>query len=137
MNESNGNGDSPVVSEERLADRLKYLTENVDMAERLESLIFNSEITTNAFLSRISWWNRVLDPQRNIAKECGYPEGPIPIDSYKLMYDRDAISARVVEVLPMESWQVTPSIYEDEDSERVYERRPNHLFRYRRMGDDL
>lgn len=85
--------------------------------ERLESLINNDELTQNAFLGRIAWWAGALDPQRNINKECGYHEGSIPILSYRQMYDRDCISARVVEVLPMESWQVQPSVYEDEDSE--------------------
>lgn len=102
MTETNGDGPT--------------LTDN-ELREYFEAAIFNNQITANAFASRIGYWNRVLDPERNIRKECGYPLEAIDILQYKLMYERDPIAARVVEVLPMESWQVQPSIYEDEDSE--------------------
>lgn len=88
------------------------------LKELLEDRLATNEMTVNAFMSRIKWWqDKVGDPQRNISKECGYPEGFIPIQVYRDLYDHDAISARVVEVMPIESWQVQPSVFEDEDSE--------------------
>jgi len=57
------------------------------------------------------------DPRRDIDKECGYPDAVSP-QEYRRLYDRWAVAARVVEVLPMESWRVQPSVYEDEDVNR-------------------
>lgn len=55
--------------------------------------------------------------ERNIVKECGYPEGPLNASVYRETYDQDPLAARVVQVLPKECWQVTPAIFEDEDPE--------------------
>lgn len=55
------------------------------------------------------------DRRRNINHACGYPDGQLTIKHYQDMYDRDPVAARVVEVFPRETWQVFPSIYEDED----------------------
>lgn len=57
------------------------------------------------------------DPRRSIAAECGFPEGTIGVDLYRNMYERNPIAKRVVEVLPHESWQTQPQVYEDEDPE--------------------
>lgn len=61
----------------------------------------------------------LLDPRRDLESECGYPllDETIEIEKYQRLYERDPIAARVVEIWPRESWQVTPSIYEDEDPE--------------------
>lgn len=60
-----------------------------------------------------------FDPRRSIDDECGYPDiaAAISLDTYKQLYDRLDIAARVVEVMAKESWQVTPSIEEDDDPE--------------------
>lgn len=58
------------------------------------------------------------ESERNVNRECQYPEQIGP-DAYRDMYDRDALSARVVQVLPKESWQIQPEIYEDEDPEVI------------------
>lgn len=58
------------------------------------------------------------DARRNIDHECGYPED-IKAEVYQKLYDRDPIAARVVEVLPRESWQVQPSVYESEDPDEA------------------
>ena len=59
------------------------------------------------------------DPRRNIDDECGYPPSgfAIDIDEYQNYFDREAIARRVVECLPMESWQRQPEITEVSDSE--------------------
>lgn len=56
------------------------------------------------------------DPRRNIDDDCGFPttESLTP-EKYRHMYDRSAVAARAVEVLPVESWQVEPSVKETED----------------------
>lgn len=56
------------------------------------------------------------DQRRNLDDECGYPE-TIEARDYRDLYDREPIAARVVQVMPLECWQVTPEIYEDEDIE--------------------
>lgn len=89
------------------------------------------QITTNEMLDRFlthvenesafsrQMFNRLLDPRRDIEDECGYPriDMPVNIELMRLLYDREAIAARVVEVLPKESWQSQPSIFEDEDAD--------------------
>jgi hypothetical protein len=57
-----------------------------------------------------------FDPRRSINDECGYPE-TISVADYRLMYDREPIAARVVEVLPDETWKVSPDVYETEDAD--------------------
>lgn len=53
--------------------------------------------------------------KRDIDSECGYPDFA---DSryYQRLYDGNAIAARVVEVFALESWQVQPTVYEQEKS---------------------
>jgi hypothetical protein len=77
------------------------------------------QLVANHIMSRFNWMAQMLLPGRDIYKECGYPPcgEAIPAQLYRDMYDRDALSARVVQVLPKESWQVQPAIYEDEDPE--------------------
>ena len=76
------------------------------------------ETVNNVMTSRSQFINQFLDPRRNIDKECGYPEtGAITPWLYRKLYDRESIATRVVQVMPQESWQHTPEVYEDEDSE--------------------
>lgn len=74
------------------------------------------EFITNAVYSRMQWLAGLADPKRDIFKECGYPT-TLTADDYRDLYDRDPLSARVVQVMPRESWQVQPQVYEDEDPE--------------------
>jgi len=71
---------------------------------------------TNSFLSRSALFSRMIDEQRDINQECGYPN-EISSSDYKLLYDREGIAARVVSVFPEESWSVDPMVIENEDSE--------------------
>lgn len=86
---------------------------NIDM-------VFNelNDMVHNAMISREALLKQFMDPRRDIAAECGYPDS-LDAFSYKKLYDRDPIAARVVEVMPKESWKVTPSVYEDEDIDKV------------------
>jgi hypothetical protein len=58
------------------------------------------------------------DQRKDIYDSCNLPQqGMITPEMYWNFYDRESVAARVVEVLPKESWQVQPTIYEDEGSD--------------------
>lgn len=67
--------------------------------------------------SRRDLITRSIDPRRDIDDECGYPTGhsPVPVDFYRYLFDRFSIANRATHLLPKESWQGSPEIYEDED----------------------
>jgi hypothetical protein len=77
------------------------------------------EAVVNATTLRAQLLQRMLDQRRNLEQECDYPEGYVDPWFYKNLYDREAIATRVVEVWPKESWQVQPSVYEEEDADKV------------------
>ncbi len=73
---------------------------------------------TNLLSSRREWLRgQNPDPRRDIDDECGYPKTVRDPYLFQNLYDREPIAARVVEIFPRESWQVQPSVYEDEDPE--------------------
>lgn len=80
-----------------------------------------AELTANIITLRQELSRRTFDPRRNIADECGYPRtlGEITPEKLQDLYDFEAVPARVVEVLPKESWQVYPEVYESEDVSEV------------------
>jgi hypothetical protein len=87
-------------------------------------LVRNDPFPTS--LSRMEMISSFLDPRRDIDDECGYPGsmagsaiGAITLDMYRYLYERECIATRVVQVLPKESWQVEPTVYEDEDVEKI------------------
>ena len=57
----------------------------------------------------------LLDTRRDIDIECGYDKTLQP-DQYRLMYDREQVAARVVEILPDETWTLQPTIKVGGDS---------------------
>ena len=69
-----------------------------------------------AYLMRVSWLQAMLDPRRDMDRECGYPYVIIP-KQYRYMYDREGVATRVVDIYPDECWAVDPSIYEGEEPE--------------------
>jgi hypothetical protein len=82
------------------------------------------DFVANVMSMRSQLLNKLFDPRRNIDQECGYPESEattsggvtsIQPEFYRNLYEREPIATRVVEVLPKESWQITPMVYEDED----------------------
>lgn len=97
-------------------------TVNKDVEEQMsqDDVITANELITNVIYSRMNWLAGLIDENRNVDKECGYPE-TLSAGQYRQLYDRDAISARVVQVLPKESWQVQPQIFEDEDPDNETE----------------
>jgi hypothetical protein len=91
------------VEEEVWAHVLKYV-EN----EGLGSITSRSELYRG--------WRG--DPLRIIREECGYPD-TLVLEPwiYRAMYDREPIATLVCQLMPRESWQVSPDVYEDEDPE--------------------
>jgi len=78
----------------------------------------NRALLQNSMTSRSRLLSTVLDPRRDIDKECGYPEtGSLDVYKFKELYTREPIAARVVKVLPEECWATTPEVFETEDPE--------------------
>jgi len=76
----------------------------------------------NALASRSALARKLFDPRRDMNDECGYPRTEsITREEYKELYDREAVATRVVEVLPMETWKVTPEVFEVADEDVVTE----------------
>lgn len=79
----------------------------------------NSEVEqliANAVFSRQQLIRELSDPRRNINHECGYLEThTLTSTTYREMYDREAIAARVVQVMPDQCWKMQPTVFDDED----------------------
>jgi hypothetical protein len=87
-------------------------------ADYMKIAAFN-EAVYNVTLSRKEFISRFLDPRRDINDECGYPAtSNMTAERYRDLYDREAIAARVVDVLPEESWMIQPEVFETEDNEQ-------------------
>lgn len=100
----NGGFPSPKTSEDRMAINRFF------------------EIVDNAMLGRRELLDRFLDPRRDIDDECGYPKTKnIRSQDYRNLYDREPVATRVVEILPKETWQTTPTVFETEDPDEKTE----------------
>lgn len=80
---------------------------------RMESLVAN---VTTLQRERISSLSRI-DRRRDLDKECGYPETELTAEEYKELIDREPAAALVNDFYPLESWKVTPWLYETSDSD--------------------
>jgi len=67
------------------------------------SMLRNSVTLSRAGLSRM------LDPNRDIDKECGYPD-VIEVGQYRKIYDREGLGKRVVDIYPEACWSSDPVI---------------------------
>lgn len=79
------------------------------------------QIMANAMMSRLDLVRGISpDARKDIYDSCHLPAvGQITPDMYWNMFDREPVAARAVEVLPKESWQVQPLIYEAEESDQA------------------
>lgn len=94
----------------------QFVKEGNGQTPDLKAALVFQEVVNNALYSRSQLISRFMDPRRNIDHECGYPEThEITPEHYRLLYDREAIPTRVVQVMPQESWQSQPAVYETED----------------------
>jgi hypothetical protein len=91
-------------------------TRNVNDLDRL------TDIVSNLYAMRMELIKSFTDPRRDIDDECGYPRdvaSGFSANNFQDLFEREPIATRVVQLLPKESWQVTPTVYEDEDSDNV------------------
>jgi len=79
---------------------------------------FVKNMVSNEVVSRSALLNKLIDPRRDIDDECGYPKS-ITTDMYRLLYDREGIATRVVQIFPEESWADDPRIIENEDTDNT------------------
>lgn len=78
------------------------------------------EVVNNALMARTEFFKNFGDRRRDIDSECGYPAiSSFQGEQYFDLYDREPIARRVVELMPKECWQATPSVYEDDDPENI------------------
>lgn len=75
-------------------------------------------LITNLMTTRALFQQNFLDRQRDINKECGYPDAIEP-QAYRQIYDRNGIAKRVVHVYPEESWSTDPEIFESSDTDKT------------------
>ena len=74
------------------------------------------EIYNSTARSRIQDYSESTDPRRNIYDDCGYPEtDQIRLEHYRDQYERNPYARKVVELYPRHCWQLTPSVFEDQD----------------------
>lgn len=76
-------------------------------------------LAANSMMSRAEMLRLAGEGARDLDEDCGYPKGPVPSAFYQDLFDREPVPARVVEVYPNECWQVSPSVYEDEEADKV------------------
>lgn len=72
------------------------------------------DLLNNILTTRTAWLQKLLDPRRDIGKECGHPE-VISNSDYRRAFLRGDIATRVVSLYPEESWSVRPEVFENED----------------------
>jgi hypothetical protein len=111
---ANGNGHAPAVHYVSAVPPPPMLTAN--QAARLEAFLANAFTLRQDILRA----RQGADPRRSIEAECGYPDA-YSVEDYQKLYDREPVAARVVQVWPRETWAISPSVYEDEDSETATE----------------
>ena len=61
-----------------------------------------------------------MDPRRDIDDEAGYPQSnSITSIDFRNMYEREPVAARVNDVLPDESWMVSPTVVETDNPDET------------------
>lgn len=76
------------------------------------------EIVLNAIMARRDLLSTMIDPRRDLNKDCGYPIH-IETSQYREFIERHGIANRVNTVFPEESWKRNPDIYETEKGEKT------------------
>lgn len=78
------------------------------------------DMVANITTERSRMFSELMDPRRDIAKECGHPAtDQVSPDMYRNLYDRHAIANRVTQVMSNEVWKSAPEVYEVEESGRT------------------
>jgi hypothetical protein len=100
--------------------------------------LMRSMLALNASLISRADLLRATAKAKDIDLECDYPDS-ISIDDYKKMFDRNGVGCRVVKILPEESWNTPPEIYETEDVkiETEFEKSINELIKTKNLFYNL
>jgi len=70
--------------------------------------------------SRLTGGTEGTDPRRDVQDECGHPKTEdIQLTDYQHLYDRNGVAKKANDLYPNHCWQVHPTVYEDEDPEKV------------------
>lgn len=100
-----------------------------------QQLMFNQlrNLIENDFTSRALLLQHMTDPRRDYYADCGWPKEPVDPQVYWDLYEREPVANRVASVFPNESWQIQPSVYEEEDGEV----QTDFEFYFDKLGGDL
>jgi hypothetical protein len=96
-----------------------------------------AKMVQNFLTNREAYLQDGLDrPNRDLNKECGYPElQELTPHLFKQWYDREGFATRANDLLPDETWQVLPELYETEDDELTeFEKAWNKLVKSPRLN---
>lgn len=73
-----------------------------------------ASLVKNALTTRTAWLSKLLDPRRDIDRECGHPE-IVTVDDYSRLFKRGDLAARIISLFPEETWSEDPVVFETED----------------------
>lgn len=116
MAETNGNGKAGGDGAQALVIPKEYMVGNAGRSLSPHEC----ELVYNIVQRRLDFWKRFSDPRRDIDIETGMPDvWTLDAQYYRRMYDSFSIAARVVEVLPKETFKRPPTVYESEKTGAV------------------
>src|SRR5215831_11538523 len=72
------------------------------------------QVIANAFTTRSQFLEQLIDPRRDLDKECGWPRSFTARD-YRNLVEREGLALRIVNLFPDECFKQAPDIYETED----------------------
>ena len=90
--------------------------------EQIKDLVHNATSRDTRLLRQLTTEKRDYD------NECDYPRD-MTKEMFKFYFDVHAVATRVTEVFPLETWQVQPTVYEDDD--------PNVKTEFEKAWDEL
>lgn len=94
------------------------------MSRTAIKVVQNSDVQRREFMmnthmrNELTTRSELLSSMINVGKDinfsCGYPTF-ITINDYRMIYDREGLAQRVVNLLPKGSWSINPEIHENDD----------------------
>lgn len=81
-------------------------------------------LVNSSLLSRERFVRQFMDSRKNrdVDDECGYPKtNELTPEHYALLYSRESVATRVVDVWPDECWKIVPEVFEDPDPDKETE----------------
>lgn len=94
-----------------MSDAVNNEEQGLHLTDDQVKYLANSALMTREALAQQLEGGHIVD----VNKECGYKDDPT-IDDYVALYEREGVANRVIRLLPEETWQVDPYVYETEDA---------------------